>query len=308
MPNRRFPLGWQNLGAPGRQDPALRPPGRADRRAADRAGAARAPGQARLRLCRRQPGAADHESCARRGARPDGRPATWTHRSRRSSRSSGAPSAAGVLTGRSTLDLTLPAGTLIDIEAAFEAIHRAEAAIRRGDSPPRGRPRASPCTRRAGSSSPARSRPGSTSGAARSTTSACVPSNAWPRPGSGSGPTELDSALRSGRALIALSPLRESGYRLLMEALAARGDRRGARRLRPAALHAARRAGGGRRAGDPGGLPAAARRDVEVRAPLATGAPGFEPGITGPKPVALPLGHAPPARQSTRSDARAPRA
>jgi hypothetical protein len=23
------------------------------------------------------------------------------------------------------------------------------------------------------------------------------------------------------------------------------------------------------------------------------GAPGFEPGITGPKPVALPLGHAP---------------
>ncbi len=30
-----------------------------------------------------------------------------------------------------------------------------------------------------------------------------------------------------------------------------------------------------------------------------TGAPGFEPGITGPKPVALPLGHAPQARQST---------
>ena len=31
------------------------------------------------------------------------------------------------------------------------------------------------------------------------------------------------------------------------------------------------------------------------------GAPGFEPGITGPKPVALPLGHAPEqGRQSTR--------
>jgi two-component SAPR family response regulator len=39
-----------------------------------------------------------------------------------------------------------------------------------------------------------------------------------------SGPAELDSALRSGRALVALAPLRESGYRLLMEALAARGD------------------------------------------------------------------------------------
>ena len=27
------------------------------------------------------------------------------------------------------------------------------------------------------------------------------------------------------------------------------------------------------------------------------GAPGFEPGITGPKPVALPLGHAPIASE-----------
>ena len=26
---------------------------------------------------------------------------------------------------------------------------------------------------------------------------------------------------------------------------------------------------------------------------MVAGAPGFEPGITGPKPVALPLGHAP---------------
>ena len=45
-----------------------------------------------------------------------------------------------------------------------------------------------------------------------------------PEAGLALGPTELDSALRSGRSLIALSPLRESGYRLLMEALAARGE------------------------------------------------------------------------------------
>ena len=31
------------------------------------------------------------------------------------------------------------------------------------------------------------------------------------------------------------------------------------------------------------------------------GAPGFEPGITGPKPVALPLGHAPPAASGAAS-------
>ncbi len=33
------------------------------------------------------------------------------------------------------------------------------------------------------------------------------------------------------------------------------------------------------------------------------GAPGFEPGITGPKPVALPLGHAPPRHPGRRSGA-----
>jgi DNA-binding SARP family transcriptional activator len=42
--------------------------------------------------------------------------------------------------------------------------------------------------------------------------------------GLGLGASELDAALRSGRALIELAPLRENGYRLLMQALAARGD------------------------------------------------------------------------------------
>jgi DNA-binding SARP family transcriptional activator len=40
----------------------------------------------------------------------------------------------------------------------------------------------------------------------------------------GLGPTELDAALRSGRALTELAPLREAGYRFLMQALAARGE------------------------------------------------------------------------------------
>src|SRR3990170_4462775 len=36
------------------------------------------------------------------------------------------------------------------------------------------------------------------------------------------------------------------------------------------------------------------RRGESQKSPeLLAGAPGFEPGITGPKPVALPLGHAP---------------
>ena len=38
------------------------------------------------------------------------------------------------------------------------------------------------------------------------------------------GPTELESAVRSGRDLVRLAPLRESGYRALMRALAAEGN------------------------------------------------------------------------------------
>ena len=49
-------------------------------------------------------------------------------------------------------------------------------------------------------------------------------------------------------------------------------------------------------------------RDSDTVGTLA-GAPGFEPGITGPKPVALPLGHAPVNRDAecTRRPGRAGR-
>src|SRR5262245_14664636 len=36
-----------------------------------------------------------------------------------------------------------------------------------------------------------------------------------------------------------------------------------------------------------------AQANESTRSEDLAGAPGFEPGITGPKPVALPLGHAP---------------
>ncbi|MDQ3741920.1 MAG: DNA-binding protein, partial [Actinomycetota bacterium] len=42
--------------------------------------------------------------------------------------------------------------------------------------------------------------------------------------GLGMGGGELDAAERSGRRLVDLAPFRESGHRLLMEALAARGN------------------------------------------------------------------------------------
>src|SRR4051794_31957204 len=43
----------------------------------------------------------------------------------------------------------------------------------------------------------------------------------------------------------------------------------------------------------PPAITTAARSSAMGQVMKVAGAPGFEPGITGPKPVALPLGHAP---------------
>ena len=47
---------------------------------------------------------------------------------------------------------------------------------------------------------------------------------AYAAAGLGTGGTELAAAVRAGRKLIRVAPLRENGYRLLMEALAAQGN------------------------------------------------------------------------------------
>jgi SARP family transcriptional regulator, regulator of embCAB operon len=46
----------------------------------------------------------------------------------------------------------------------------------------------------------------------------------FPAAGLGIGGTELAAAVRAGRQLTRLAPLRESGYRYLMQALAAQGN------------------------------------------------------------------------------------
>jgi SARP family transcriptional regulator, regulator of embCAB operon len=131
---------------------------------------------------------------------------------------------ATALTGRSTLDLVLPEGTLIDVEAAFEAIHRAEGAIGRGDfAAAWGPARVSLHTARRvflpGEEAPWIEERRRGLDEVRLRALECVAGA-----GLGLGASELNSALRAGRALIELAPLRENGYRLLMQALAARGD------------------------------------------------------------------------------------
>lgn len=125
--------------------------------------------------------------------------------------------------GRSHLRLAMPEAW-IDLEAAAMAIHRAESAVALGDW--------------AGASGPARvalhtaSRgilPGldapwivelrSRLEDIRLRALACVGAS-----GLRIGGTELPAAERSGRAMVRLSPFREAGYGLLMQALAAQGN------------------------------------------------------------------------------------
>jgi len=120
--------------------------------------------------------------------------------------------------------LALPDDAFVDLEAARAALHRAEAAVaegaftrawaparialhtaERGFLPAHDAPWAAAIRRELDE---LRLRAVESVGAA----------------GMGMGGGELDAAERAGRRLVALAPYRESGHRLLMEALAARGN------------------------------------------------------------------------------------
>ena len=130
----------------------------------------------------------------------------------------------GVVVGKHDVRLLLPPDAWIDLEAAHEALHRAESAVSLGD-----------WTRAWGPSRVALHiairvfLPGYEApwidevrrGLNEFLLSAheCVAAI-----GLGMAGPELASAERSARALTKLAPYRESGYRFLMEALAARGN------------------------------------------------------------------------------------
>lgn len=128
------------------------------------------------------------------------------------------------LSGRSEIELRLPADAWVDLEAAREALHRAEAAV-------------------GGKEWTAGWAPART--ALHVATRGFLPGHdgvwvdevrreladvrvraleAVGAVGLGLAGHEVLSAERSGRALVELEPFRESGWRLLMEALAARGN------------------------------------------------------------------------------------
>jgi DNA-binding SARP family transcriptional activator len=131
---------------------------------------------------------------------------------------------AEALVGRSEVGLVLPADTWVDLEAADEAMHRAESAIAQGRWAPAWGPSlvALFVARRGllrGEDAPwiephRRRLDDIHSSALECYTAAAL----------GLGGGELPVGERTARELIARAPYRESGYRLLMEVLAARGN------------------------------------------------------------------------------------
>jgi DNA-binding SARP family transcriptional activator len=129
-----------------------------------------------------------------------------------------------VLQGREQLRLVLPPDAWIDVEVGLRAIHEAEAAVVSGDWPQAwisGRVALHVSRREfaAGYDGPWIEERRQSLAALHASALECIG-----EAGLGLRGTEIAAAERCGRALVSLEPLRESGYRLLMRALEARGN------------------------------------------------------------------------------------
>ncbi len=120
--------------------------------------------------------------------------------------------------------LVLPDGAFVDVEAAAAALHGAESAVRRGAwAEAWGPARVSLHTAARGFLS-GEDAPWIDEARRHLEDVLLRAHECVAEAGLGLGGAELDSALRSGRALVELAPYRESGHRLLMRALAAEGN------------------------------------------------------------------------------------
>jgi DNA-binding SARP family transcriptional activator len=129
-----------------------------------------------------------------------------------------------VLPTRGEVRLALPAETFVDLEAAAEAIHRAEAAIRREAWADAWGPARVALHTAARSFLPGEDLRWVEDERRRLEEIALRANECVAASGLGLGGAELDATKRSAHALIAAAPYRESGYRFLMQALAAEGN------------------------------------------------------------------------------------
>lgn len=131
---------------------------------------------------------------------------------------------ADVLPTRGEVRLELPVGAFVDFEAASEAIHRAEAAVRREAYAEAWGPARVALHTAARGFLPGEDVPWVGEERRRLEEIALRAHECIAASGLGLGGCELDSTKRSSRALIAATPYRESGYRFLMQALREEGN------------------------------------------------------------------------------------
>jgi DNA-binding SARP family transcriptional activator len=130
---------------------------------------------------------------------------------------------ADVVDGRSALRLWLP-GAWVDLEAAAEAIHRAESAVVQQDWARAWGPALTAMLVAERGFLPGEDAPWIDEIRHQLTETRLRALECYAAAGLGLGRTELAAAVRAGRQLTRLAPLRESGYRYLMQALAAQGN------------------------------------------------------------------------------------
>ena len=129
----------------------------------------------------------------------------------------------GTVEGRSALRLCLP-GAWVDFEAAAEAAHRAESAVAQQDWARAWGPSLTALFVAERDILPGEDAPWIGELRNQLTGLRLRALECYAATGIGLGGTEIPSAIRAGRQLTRLAPLRESGYRYLMQALAAQDN------------------------------------------------------------------------------------
>jgi DNA-binding SARP family transcriptional activator len=131
---------------------------------------------------------------------------------------------AELLPTRGEIQLVLPAGAFVDLEAASEAIHRAEAAVRREAWAEAWGPARVALHTAARGFLPGEDAPWIEQQRRELEETAVRAHECIAASGLGLGGSELDAAKRSSRALMEAMPYRESGYRFLMQVLWVEGN------------------------------------------------------------------------------------
>jgi SARP family transcriptional regulator, regulator of embCAB operon len=131
---------------------------------------------------------------------------------------------AEVVEGRSTLRLRLAADATIDVEAAVRSVHRAESHVVQHDWAAAWGPALTAELVAEREFLPGEDLPWVQEERAELAEIRLRALEAYARASLGVGGTEVLAAVRTGRRLVKLAPLRETGYQILMSALAAEGN------------------------------------------------------------------------------------